>query len=227
MIKQHPAQIYLASARGKQQTQAYNCWSTFNFGNYQEESKTAFGSLFLLNYYILAPKQSTAIVIQKDSLHYVLPLYGAIKSKDEQQNDDLIVTEQIQQIASNKEAYFEISNPFDKNVSFLQMGFNTKITAFEKDFLGFDFKEKNKLISLFENKTATAFIAQFDGRKELHYQLKNKKNGIFAYVINGAFEFENRLLETGDALSLKEIESVEWESLSENAMLLLIEIPSA
>ena len=86
-------------------------------------------------------------------------------------------------------------------------------------------EEKNKLISLFKNNTAAAFIAQFDGRKELHYQLKNKQNGIFVYIINGAFEFENRLLESGDALSLKETEDVEWESLSENAMLLLIEIP--
>lgn len=226
MIKQHPAQIYPATARGKQQTQAYNCWSTFNFGNYQEESKTAFGSLFLFNYYILAPKQSTAIVIQKDSLHYVLPLYGAIKSKDEQQNDDLIVTEQIQQIASNKEAYFEILNPFDKNVSFLEMGFKTKNLTLGNKLIAFDFEEKNKLIPLFENNIATAFIAQFDGRKEAHYQLKNKENGVFTFIINGAFEFENRLLETGDALSLKEIESVEWESLSKNAILLLIEIPS-
>jgi hypothetical protein len=225
MIKQNPAQIYLATARVKQQNLGYNCWSTFNFGNNQEEFKKSFGSLFLFNYYILAPKQSITIVAQKDNLHYVLPLYGGIEYNDDQQNDNLVVTEQIQQIVCTEETNFEISNPFDKNVSFLQMGFNTKTTAFTTTFLGFDFKEKNKLISLFENNTATAFIAQFGGREELHYQLKNKENGIFVFIINGAFEFENRLLEAGDSLSLKEIESVEWEALSENAMLLLIEIP--
>jgi hypothetical protein len=224
MIKQHPTQIYLATARGQSQNRDYNCWSTFNFGDYFEEFKKEFGSLFLLNYHILAPKKSTTIVCQPNSLNYLLPLYGGITSKDEQQ-EDLIVTEQIQQIVSNKETSFEISNPFDKNVSFLQLGFNTKTNSFTTDFLGFDFDEKNKLISLFENNTAIAFIAQFDGRKELHYQMRNKQNGIFVFVINGAFEFENRLIETGDALSLKETECVEWESLSENAMLLLIEIP--
>lgn len=225
MINQSQAQIYLAALRRKWQTQDYNCWSTFSFGNYQEESRKAFGSLFLFNYYILAPKQSLTIAVQKDSLQYILPLYGGIEYKDEQQNDNLIVTEQIQQIVSNAKSNFEISNPFDKNVSFLQMGFNTKPSAFTTTFLEFDFKEKNKLISLFENNTASAFIAQFGGRKEFHYQLKNNENGIFVFIINGAFEFENRLLEAGDALSLKEIEVVEWEALSENAMLLLIEIP--
>ena len=123
MIKQHPAQIYPATARGKQQTQGYNCWSTFNFGNYQEESKTAFGSLFILNYYILAPKESLTIATQKDSLHYILPLFGGIVYQDEQQNDNFVVTEQFQQIVCTKESNFEISNPFDKNVSFLEMGF--------------------------------------------------------------------------------------------------------
>ncbi|MBA0882182.1 pirin family protein [Flavobacterium undicola] len=220
MIKQNPAQIYLATARGQWQTQGYNCWSTFNFGNYQEESKKAFGSLFLFNYRIVAPKQTVTIVTQKDSLHYILPLYGGI-----QYQVKLIATEQIQQIVSNKGTTFELSNPFDENVSFLQISFNTNAFGLENDLAEFDFEKKNKLISLFKNNTASTYIAQFDGRKEAYYQLKNKENGIFVYIINGAFEFENRLLETGDALSLKEIEDVEWESLSENAMLLLIEIP--
>ncbi|MES2240758.1 MAG: hypothetical protein V4497_10935 [Bacteroidota bacterium] len=225
MITQNQAQIYLATARGTQQTQGYNCWSTFNFGNYQEKSKRAFGSLFLFNYQILGAKQSRKIEIQANSLNYILPLYGGIKLKDEQQNEHLIVTEQIQQIISNKESNFEISNSFDQNVSFLQIGFYSETSLFSNESLEFDFDKKNKLIPLFENDTAAAFIANFDGRKETHYQLKNAQNGIFVFVIQGAFEFENRLLETGDALSLKEIESAEWEALSQNAMILLIEIP--
>ncbi|MEN9908034.1 MAG: hypothetical protein RLZZ540_1183 [Bacteroidota bacterium] len=220
MIKQHPAQIYLATAREQRQTKGYNCWSTLSIENYQENTRKVLGSLFLFNYQILAPNQRTTMLAQADCLSYILPLYGGIECQNK-----LIATEQIQQIVSNEETTFELSNPFDENVSFLQIGFKAKTTSFETDYLKFDFEEKNKLISLFKNNTAAAFIAQFDGRKEAHYQLQNKENGIFVYIINGAFEFENRLLESGDALSLKEIEDVEWESLSENAMLLLIEIP--
>lgn len=223
MIKQKSAQIYLATARGKQQNIGYNCWSTFNFGDYFEEFKKEFGSLFLLNYHVLGPKKSTTIVCQTNSLNYILPLYGRITLKDEQQ-EDLILTEQIQQIASKTATSLELSNHFDKNISFIQIGFKFKTTTSATSLLAFDFKKKNKLIPLFKNQTATAYITQFDVRKEGYYPLKNKENGIFVYIIQGAFEFENILLETGDALSIKETEDVEWESLSKNAMLLLLEI---
>lgn len=221
MIQQKSAQIYLASARGHCQ----NCWSTFSFGNYQEESKNNFDSLFLFNYQILTANQRHTITTQSDSLNYILPLYGGINFKDEQQNNPLIATELIQQIVSNKESNFEISNPFEHNISYLQIGFKTKTISLENEILKFDFKKKNKLIPLFKNTVANAFIAHFDGRKEGNYKQQNKQSGIFVYIIQGAFEFENILLESGDALSIKEIESVEWEALSENAMLLLIEIP--
>lgn len=222
MIKQHPAQIHLASVRNQRQTQGYSCWSTFNFDN-KKETKKIFGSLFLFNYQVIAPKHTTTITTQSNSLNYILPLYGGINFK--KQNSELIATEQIAQIVSRKEDSFEISNPFENNVSYLQIGFETPALGIENDLVQFDFRTNNKLIPLFENPVANAFIAQFDGRKETYYQLKSKRNGIFVYIIKGAFEFENILLEAGDALSLKEIEVVEWESLSKNAMLLLIEIP--
>lgn len=216
MIKQNSAQIHLASAREQRQ----NCWSTFNFDN----NKNAFGTLFLFNYQVLPPKQTAAIVNQSDTVNYFLPLYGGFNYKVEQ-NKELIATEQIAQIVTKKESSIEISNPFENNVSYLQIGFKTNAIALENEVLKFDFGKKNKLIPIFKNNAANAFIAHFEGRKEGYYPLKNKQNGIFVYIIQGAFEFENILLESGDALSLKEIEDVEWECLSKNALLLLLEIP--
>ena len=225
MIKQNQAQIYLASARRQWLTQGYDCWSTLNFDNHQERTEKACGVLFLFDYQILAPNHTTTIVTQADCLYYLIPLYGGINLKDEQRNEKLILTQQAKQIVSKEETQFEISNPFEQNVSYLLIGFKSKNTELENQLLDFDFGEKNQLFPLFENKLATAFIAHFDVRKEAHYQLKNKENGIFTYIIQGAFEFENRLLETADALSIQGVETVEWEALSENAMLILIETP--
>ena len=218
MVKQNWAQIHLASARKQRQ----NCWSTFDFGN-----KNAFGSLFLFTYQVLTPKQNKTIAIQNDTVNYFLPLYGGFNYKNEEQNKELIATEQIAQIVFKKESNLEVSNPFENNVSYLQMGFKTNAINLENEILNFDFKKKNKLIPLFNNNVSNAFIAHFDGRKEGYYPLKNIGNGIFVYIIQGAFEFENILLESGDALSLKEIEDVEWECLSKNGLLLLLEIPLA
>lgn len=221
MIKQSQAHIYLADARKQRKTSGYHCWSTLNTENYKEKD---LGSLFLFNYQIVATNQKTNIVTHANCLYYFLPLYGGISIRSNQ-SETIICTQQSQQIFSKNEGQIEFSNPFQENVSFLLIGFQTKSLSFGDQLVDFDISNKNKLVTLFENKITRFSIGQFDGRYESEYQFKNKQNGIFTYIIQGAFEFENRLLETGDALSIKNIEAVEWEALSENAMLLLIEIP--
>ena len=69
------------------------------------------------------------------------------------------------------------------------------------------------------------FIGQFDGREEAVYTLKDPKNGAFIFVIEGAFEVQNRLLESRDSLALWSVGNLELEALSNNALILLLEIP--
>ncbi len=220
MIKQHPAQMYLASARKLLQTGAGQCFSIFDSQKIAENSQKSFGNLMLFNYQILAPEQKTTLHLEAANLYYIIPLYGAIQL----QGREILSTQKTKQIATSTPLEMELSNPFAQNISFLLIGFKSTTNFIQTETLTFSFEENNKLIYLFENQITTAFIGQFAGRKEGEYHLKHKENGIFVYIIQGAFEFENRLLETGDALSIQEIESVAWEALSENAMLLLIEI---
>ncbi|MBP6181188.1 hypothetical protein [Flavobacterium sp.] len=77
---------------------------------------------------------------------------------------------------------------------------------------------------LFEIAKAFGFIGIYEARKEGFYSVKNNSNGVFVFVINGAFEIENRLLESKDGLSLSGINSLEWEALSENELLIVLEI---
>lgn len=65
----------------------------------------------------------------------------------------------------------------------------------------------------------------FDGRKETLHKIKDSNNGVFVFVINGAFEVNGRLLEERDALALWETEEADIEALSENAIILLFEVP--
>ena len=79
--------------------------------------------------------------------------------------------------------------------------------------------KKNEILIL----PNVCFIGKFDGRKEEIYTLKNKNNGIFVFIIDGVFEVQNHLLHARDGLSLKNIEAIEFEALSENAIVLLLE----
>jgi redox-sensitive bicupin YhaK (pirin superfamily) len=228
MIAQIPAQIYKSDSRGFFNSEKHNCFATFNFEQYQDLSRNAFGSLQLLNEVILAPQQSVNRFIHSNTNVIILPLFGGIDYKDNIGNKEFLRVEQIRVVAADDDLSMEVFNPYEnENVSYLEINFQMGKQYFKNYCQQYiiDFNLKNKLNPLFEIEQAIGFIGNYDGRKEGFYTLKNAKNGVFVFVIHGAFEVENRLLEAKDGLSLKETSKIEWEALSENAILLVIEVP--
>lgn len=67
-------------------------------------------------------------------------------------------------------------------------------------------------------------IGQFGGRSETIYNLKDKKNAFFTFIIAGAFEINGRLMHPRDGLALWDINSIEIEALSPEATLLCLEL---
>lgn len=226
MIVQIPAQIYKSEARGVFKSEKYNCFATFNFDQYQDLSRLPFGSLQILNEEILAPQHCISREIKANTNVIILPLFGGIEYKDNLGDAEFLRVEQIKVIAVEEEIIVEIFNPYEnENVSFLTIHFEMDTRYFKNYFQKseINFTVRNKLIQLFEIDKAIGSIGIFDGRKKGFYTLKNPKNGIFVYVVNGAFEVEDRLLEPKDGLSMK-TEMIEWEALSENAVLLVFEV---
>ncbi|MGZ8556779.1 MAG: pirin family protein [Chitinophagaceae bacterium] len=68
-------------------------------------------------------------------------------------------------------------------------------------------------------------LGKFKGRGETTYQIKNTKSGLYVFVIEGAFEVQGTLLHARDGLALWETEEVEMEALSNDAIILLLELP--
>lgn len=85
-------------------------------------------------------------------------------------------------------------------------------------------EKPNMLIPVSKKLEFPNFIGLYQGRKEEIYSLCHSDKTIFGMVINGAFEFQNRLLETRDSIVLREIDALEFEALSENALLIFFEI---
>ncbi|PKB16620.1 pirin [Flavobacterium sp. 5] len=229
MIKQTPAQIFKSNLRTVIKTDVFLNLATFNFGIYQDSSRKPFGTLKVFNEITLAPLQKVLTLIDTDTEIVFLPLFGGITYKDDTDNEDFIRIEQIKHISARKGISLEVSNPYEKeNVSYLEIWFSTKTANFKPATNRFDFgfSERNRLNPLFDFSNTMGFIGIYDGRKEGYYALKDNFNGLFIFVIKGAFEVENRLLQEKDGLSLKKTETVEWEALSENAILLVFEVPT-
>ncbi|KAF2336509.1 pirin family protein [Flavobacterium daemonense] len=228
MIVQIPAQIYKSDARGMFNSAKHNRFATFNFEDYQDISRKGFGSLKILNEVILAPQQRITRLISSNSNVIILPLFGGIEYKDNFGNAEFLRVDQIRVIAADDDLEIEIFNPYDgENVSYLEIDFEMGPQYFKNYFQQYKFEiaKHNKLNALFEIEKGLGFIGIYDGRKEGFYTLKNADNGVFTFVINGVFEIENRLLEAKDGLGIKKISTIEWEALSENAILLVIEVP--
>ncbi|MFB9109657.1 hypothetical protein [Flavobacterium gyeonganense] len=227
MIKQIPAQIYKSETRGVFKSEKYNCFATFNFDQYQDLSRTPFGSLQILNEEILAPQHCISRVIKANTNVIILPLFGGIECKDNLGNTEFLRVEEVKIIAAVDKMTLEIFNPYEsENVSFLTIHFQRELQCFKNYFQKseIDFTIRNKLIRLIEIEQVVGFIGVYDGRKEGFYTLKNPNNGVFVFIVNGAFEVEDRLLEARDGLSMKKTEVMQWEALSENAVLLVFEV---
>ncbi len=93
---------------------------------------------------------------------------------------------------------------------------------------GFDFeKNQNQLIEIISSSKLPFKLSAgiFTGREEAVYELKHLHSKFYCFVIDGAFEIEGRLLHARDGLALWNTKTVELEALSNNAIVLVIEIP--
>lgn len=152
----------------------------------------------------------------------VIVLYGEIIINDFKKS---ISAEQIFTLKSTEANILHLKNNLnDEKADVLLFELKSKKTENHFSVEDLNITKKNKLIQISENIEYPNFIGLYDGRKEELYSLYQKETSIFGMVINGAFEFQNRLMETRDAILLNEIEELEFEALSENALLIFLEI---
>lgn len=219
------AKIYKSQFRGVLSSENWKILSTFNYQKYQEISRKPFGNLLVWNDETLNSNSEITHQITGDCQVLIIPIVGAIDFESKNYKE-FITINQLQIFDLEKNDIFKISNPYKNElVNYLHIQFQKNQDLGSNSFQNnFDLSQKNQLIPIFENKFAKGFIGIYNGRKEEIYKLQNSKKNIFAYIISGAFELENRLLEAGDGLSLSDLDTVEFEALSENAILLVLEI---
>lgn len=186
--------IYLAEKRRCIQDDKYRSYRTLEH---------PFHNLSAFNDETLAPSAS----IQHHSTSLIIPLVGDVVTNQR------ISPGQAQIINSPT-----ISNPHNEElVNYLHLAFN-KVT----EELIFDFTlVANRLQQL--TTTNHFYLGKFGGRRDDVYKLSGGSAGVFVFVIEGAFEVQNRLLHPRDGLALWDLTEVEFEALSNEAMLLLIE----
>lgn len=227
-------QIYKADLRGCAESEVFRRYATLNFGDYKESSREPFGLLLALNDETLGANNTIFRHIEENTDILILPLVGGLIFRDSFGNENTIGTEQLALFSGEKGNAYQLTNPYKKElVNYLQIWIKGSAWAFKpgSSLLDFDFSQRNMLLPIFGNaglqphSGANGYIGLFDGRKEGSYTLRHPDHGLFVFVLNGAFELDNRLIESRDGLALVNTQSIDFEALSDNAMLLVMEIP--
>lgn len=228
MVPQNKGKIFLADERGHNELPWFRSYNTFNFGAYQHKHKTPFGPLLLLNDDTLAGGETLHMAVEEDAEVLLLPIVGVITYSDSLGHVTTIEAGECQVFAAAAGTRYQVGNPYEEElVNFLQVwikrpapGITTwpQVHSFNLD------NNKNQVIQL--NSSAAAYkycIGKYGGREESMYTLSDPGNGLFVFVIEGAFEVQYRLLHARDGLALWEAGEVAWEALSNDAILFTME----
>ncbi|WP_406825134.1 hypothetical protein [Pedobacter sp. KACC 23697] len=227
-MQSKPGKIYLADQRGLTETSVLRRYSTFNFEKYYNEHKEPFGDLFLSNDESVVGGKITFFLCKEDSLQIFMPITGGIDLVANGK-EFAVETGQVQVLNMGKGEVLEISNPYQNDiVNYIQFGIKTGMFLMRASemLFSFDFeKQQNQLIEVIANPKLPFKLSAgiFAGREEVIYKMQSPNHQFYTFIVDGAFEIEGRLMHARDGLALWNIEQVELEALSNNAIVVVLE----
>lgn len=234
-MKQTPGKIFLAEQRGHLETAQFRRYCTFNFGAYAAAHKGPFGPLLALNEETLAGHAAVALPAAQAVHVLVVPITGAVRAGGAPGAATRVEVEEIALLAVPAGGALHLANPHpDAQITCLHIWLAAEPTAEGAGCQLFAFDAAGLANRLAEVVPAAgpagaprpfrASLGRFAGRAEAVYGLHSATARFFAFVLAGAFEVEGRLLHAHDGLALWDAPAVELEALSNDALVLVLEL---
>jgi len=230
-----------ADTRGHKNHGWLDTYHTFSFADYYDPTRIHFGALRVINDDTVAGGEGFG-THPHDNMEIVsIPLEGDLEHRDSMGNHGVIKAGDIQVMSAGTGVlHSEYNANTDKPVKFFQIWVfsNKKDVEPRYEQMTMNFLEsKNKfeqIVSpdkndegLWIHQNAWFNIASVDKGNTLTYDLKKEGDGVFAMVIEGEFNVAGKDLSRRDGLGVSETDKIEIKALSDNARILLIEVPMA
>ncbi|GAB3504358.1 hypothetical protein GCM10027341_34530 [Spirosoma knui] len=237
MDTQSQAQIYPADQRGHVSSASGQSIHTFNFGSYAAEGREPFGPLNLFSEDSLVAGASLTRQVEAPTEIILLPIVGGLDYTYAEVTTPL-EPGQAGVLSLAAGTTYTVTNPYpSESIRCVQC----RLKKPQSDFspvnrqTEFDLQQPNHLVSFLGASDAgyQGFIGRFGGRQEGTYPVAPASDGlprrIFVFVVQGVFEVANRLLHEKDSLALvyEQTGMLEFEALSNDALLLLLDLPPA
>ena len=219
--------IFLDGQRGVFQTDGFRSFRTFSFDEYQAEGREPFGKLLAINDETLLAQCEHIIRVKEFCEVILIPLVGGIEVNIETDSAEFVNSGEALAFLARPDQTYIVTNPYpEEAINYLQIRISTEDSKHEKQLSEFDLSHKNILRPVFSGgkNEVNIYVGKYGGREEGVYSISNPGNGVFVFIIEGAFEVQNRLMERRDGLSLRNAEVIEFEALSQDAIILVMEV---
>jgi quercetin 2,3-dioxygenase len=237
MLQQHFGKLFLADQRDLLETSAFRRYSTFQSGVYAHEHQQPFGRLHALNEETLAGGQTVTLPVSDAALVLIVPITDVVWAGTTTGVAALVAVEELHVLRVAAGDIVEFTNPSPTElVSFLHIWLSAPAAGMSQIFT-FDLQDQpNQLVAARPVVAAPlgavaaplpfqVRMGRFAGRRQAGCPIPTAATARFlAFVLVGAFEVEGRLLHAGDGLALWNISTVELEAMSNDAVVLTLEL---
>lgn len=230
--------FHQADSRGHANHGWLNSYHTFSFANYQNNERTNFGVLRVLNDDTVTQGMGFGTHPHRDMEIISIPLEGDLEHKDSMETTAVIKKGEIQVMSAGTGV---MHSEYNKNkaeaVKFLQIWVFPREVGVEPRYDQKNIKTEEKINDfqqiLSPNKEddgvwihqdAWFNLANFTKGNSKKYTFNKNGNGVYAFVLKGSAKIGDQILNERDGLGIWETNHFNVEAL-ENTEILLMEVP--
>jgi quercetin 2,3-dioxygenase len=231
--------LHKAETRGHADHGWLDSHHTFSFADYYNPERVHFGALRVLNDDRVNPGMGFGTHPHDNMEIISIPLEGDLEHKDSMGNVAVIKHGDIQVMSAGTGIrHSEYNKNKDSPVKFLQIWVfpNKQNVTPRYDQITLDVADRhNKLQQILSPdpndagvwiyQDAWFHLGKFDDQFTTDYTLKKPGNGVYAFVLKGNMTIDGQQLNERDGLGIRDIEKITVRADSQDAELLLMEVP--
>lgn len=228
-----------AESRGTTYTGWLHSRHSFSFGRYHDPSRMNFGALRVLNDDVVKGGMGFGEHPHANMEIVSIPLEGDLEHRDSMGNRAVIRQGDIQVMSAGTGIMHSEANANpDQEVKFLQIWLypnRLDVVPRYQQVTPDRSQRRNRLQRILSpdpegegvwiHQDAWFHMGEFDSGSKAVYEPKGKDNGVYAFVVNGVFDFEGTRLGQRDGLGVTGDGKAVFESLTDGSEILLIEVP--
>ncbi len=211
---------------------------SFSFAQYYDPERMNFGALRVLNDDTIAPGKGFGTHPHDNMEIITIPLKGDLEHKDSMGNVGVINEGEIQVMSAGTGVYHsEYNKNKDKPINLLQLWVIPKTRNIKPRYDQKSLREYKKINAFYQilspnqddggmwiHQDAWFHMGEFNQATETEYIIKKQGNGIYIFVIEGAFKVGDQQLNQRDALGVWEVKKISFVA-DPNSKVLLVEVP--